>query len=358
MRRACLVLVLMFAVEATAAQKPCPQPVWTVDLAAKYGFRPFERFKGGWGHAGWPEGWKTQRGMAFISSEVLAVYQIVVSTELAPRGHRDESGGGGKYILQVVFFETKRGAEIRTLRLITSGSDLSAVYPTREGKFLVRTGLTLRLFSSDFEEVTSRTLPQLPPGHVWGVRVSPSGSHLLASTVVPSADTVWGVKHIELVLDANTLAETTHQAGPSEVLGAGSSGSGRTKLDRPPPTTERVTEQLIAQYDNKQLQLFLLDGRLFWDVPMRNEVWSVVGQGLLLAAEIHRHRPDPFDLGIQSKPLRIALYDLATKSEVCSIRTPEAVSSMEFGGRSRFYDLSPAGTLAVIQGTTLSFYRP
>ncbi len=104
----------------------------------------------------------------------------------------------------------------------------------------------------------------------------------------------------------------------------------------------------------KELKLFSPDGDLFWDVPIWHEAQTLLYNGRLLAVEIHRHRPDPFDLGIQSKPLRIALYDLARKSEKCSIRITEAVS----GPRSMFYALSPAGGLAVIQGTKLSLYQP
>ncbi len=70
--------------------------------------------------------------------------------------------------------------------------------------------------------------------------------------------------------------------------------------------------------------------------------------GTLLAANIHRYRADPFDLGIGSKPLRITLYDLAIKSEKCSIGIRH----------DAFYAVSPEETVAVTQGNVLSLYRP
>ncbi len=106
----------------------------------------------------------------------------------------------------------------------------------------------------------------------------------------------------------------------------------------------------------KQVRLFLPDGNLFSSIRVRDEVHSLLFNDKLLAVEVHRHQADPFDLGVQSKPLRVTIYDLATKSENCSIRTAKAVS--DAWGWSMFYALSPAGTVAVIQGNTLSLYQP
>jgi len=45
------------------------------------------------------------------------------------------------------------------------------------------------------------------------------------------------------------------------------------------------------------------------------EFVSVVGAGSLVAAEVHRHRSDPLDSAISSRPLRIVIYDLISRSE-------------------------------------------
>lgn len=349
MRCAGLVLLLILAAEACPAEKQCPQPLWTVDLATKYSFRPLPAFKHGWGPP--PEMWDRQRGVVFISEEVLAVYQVLASNDVPPLGHRDPSGGGGRFVLLALFLDAKNGEEVRTLRLVTSGSDFSGVYPTHDGNFLVRTGRLLRLYSPAFQEIASRSIPPSPAENMsWLVSVVASGRR-----VYVEFGSGYGLQ--SHLWDADTL-ESIWDSPPGNTSDSGSQGSDYSFEDIScPGESGRIPGQMFV-YNNpkpcKKLKLLSADGHLFWEVPVRDKVHSLLYNDRLLAVEIHRHRPDPFDLGIQSKPLRIALYDLATKSEKCSTRIAVPVS----GWRSMFYALSPTGALAVIQGTKLSLYQP
>lgn len=202
MRRACLVIALLLAVEAAAAQKPCPQPIWTVDLAAQYGIRPFITFWSGWGHV--PIEVRLDEGASFISPRILAVYQVGMSDRLLPRGQRGGSSGGGKYVLQVVFLDTKQGKEVKTLRLITGISDDSGVYPTHDGRFLVKTEGMLRLYSSTFQEIASRPQPlsRAFTHEGWTIFVSPSGRLIIEEY---DAYTRESSEHRRKLVDADTL---------------------------------------------------------------------------------------------------------------------------------------------------------
>lgn len=277
--------------------------------------------------------------------------------------------------MQVVFLDSQTGKELRTLRLVTSGSDFSGVYPTHDGRFLVRTGQVLRLYSPSFDELASRSIAELPAKDTWVLQVLPSGRHVYAES--------WAGKRVATVLDADTL-ETVANLRPSDValwpqvtrLFPDLAGS----LPQPGFFTPEgnwqtvdlhskrascvfwtvvhptnITQRLGGGRGCEQLKLFSSDGRLFWNVPVRNEAHSLLYDSRLLAVEIHRHLPDPFDTGVSSKPLRISVYDLATKSEKCSIPIIGPVSDW---WSSMFYDVSAAGTVAVIQGNTLSFYQP
>ena len=374
MKRACLALVLLLAVEAAAAQKPCPQPFWTVDLAAQYGIRPFITFWSGWGHI--PIEVRLDEGASFISPRILAVYQVGISNRLLPRGQRDGSSGGGKYILQVVFLDTEQREEVGTLRLITGISDDSGVYPTHDGRFLVKTEGMLRLYSSTFQEIASKPLPRSPTTtrEAWVVdSVSPSGKLVLVKhswNFYPKEE--WGVDHY--LLDADTL-ETIPNPRPSDVAFWEEGNRLFPALVPVPPRTGVFTPQgnwMTLNTDSKasscttwgfvdiraekhgrgckHFKLFSTDGRLFWDVPVRQRVGGFILSGSLLAAESFREPWDPFDLGPPPKRIRVVVYDLATKSRKCSIRITER--------RSNLFALSPAGIVAVIQGNTLSLYRP
>ena len=76
-------------------------------------------------------------------------------TRLAPR---DASGGSGNFILEIKILNAADGSEIKSLQLPTN-AEFSKVIATRDGKFIVRTGDILYLYSADFTRLASHALP-------------------------------------------------------------------------------------------------------------------------------------------------------------------------------------------------------
>ena len=90
------ILALALGIQALAHARitvPSVQPLWRIDLRKTYGYRNFER--------AWFPMWQRQGGLAFVSPEILAVYQVIESKEPVPLGPRNRSGGAGNYSLQI-----------------------------------------------------------------------------------------------------------------------------------------------------------------------------------------------------------------------------------------------------------------
>lgn len=318
-------VTLVCVIGASVAEKPCSSPLWTLDLSEKYNFRPFELAR----HPtnGLPERWKTQQGTVFISSDVLAVYQVLENEQPTSAGSRTESGGAGRFTLQVEFLDTRQGKEMRSLHLTTASADFSEVYPTHDGKFLVRTGEIMRLYSRGFEELASRPLPlaRKAPNESWLVAVAPSGTRIYAHH-----NETFGFKEgavdKQYVLDADSLQTI--------------STADQDSLGHWPPEDSEVTWRREFPEGS---------------IPKRDRVVSIRGSDSLVAGEIHRRSWNPLDLNVAPKALRILLYSLAKKSELCSIAITKPVHGWP---SSYFYAVSAGGTVAVIQGGTLSFYQP
>ncbi len=366
MKPAWLLLCLLIVIEAGAAEKPCASPAWTVDLAGTYHFRPFELVKHPRNEP--PLYWKTQQGVAFIAPETLAVYQVQEVDSLPSIQPRDQSGGGGRFVLKIAFLEVATGKEVHTLHLTTTSSSQSRVYPTHEGRFLVVTGQLLRLYSPAFQEMASRSLPSSPTGdnQNWNISVIPPGRRIYAAAHVSE----------HYLLDSDTL-DFVSNPRPSDVawwpegnaLFPQLRGPGRGvftpegnwlvfDLDSDARSCvlavyANVVQQGSGWTDCKELQVLSPKGRVTWDVRTRGEVTSFVNNGNLLAAAIYHRRANPLDLDLGPKPLRISIYDLGAKSERCSIRIVEPVAGVS---NTRFFDLSLAGSIAVAQGNVLSLY--
>ncbi len=77
----------------------------------------------------------------------------------------------------------------------------------------------------------------------------------------------------------------------------------------------------------------------------------------LLVAEIIHVPRVKFDTTPPFQPRWLTVYDLATKSEKCSIRLRHKYPIFH-SNSAVLYALSPTGSLAVIQGTKLSLYQP
>ena len=151
---------------------PPAQPHWTVNLDQKYGYESFDR--------GFSRNWYSQQGVVFLSDDKLAVFQIIQTPRIT-LGRRNATGGAGNFVLQIEVLDTADGHELKSLRLPTSGL-IGQLVPTHDGMFLVRAGDILYLYSQDFREVASKSLP-LDPGQPqrWEIKTSPSGKAVFAA---------------------------------------------------------------------------------------------------------------------------------------------------------------------------------
>src|ERR1700731_307056 len=147
------------------------QPKWKVDLRERYEFQAFDRtinFR-----------WTLHQGVLFLSPERILVYQVNRSHGPAKLSARDASGGSGNFILQIKVLNAQDGAEIKSLQL-TTNAEFSKVIATRDGRFVVRTGDVLYLYSADFAPLASHALPlkRQAQEEGWQVGVSPSGEEV------------------------------------------------------------------------------------------------------------------------------------------------------------------------------------
>jgi hypothetical protein len=329
-----------------------------------------------------PALWKTQQGISFLSSSTVAVYQVSEnSAVLAPQA-RDASGGGRRYLLRIVFFSADDGKELKTLLLTTSGNDRSWLYPTHDGKFLLRTGDILRVYSANFQEETKTTLPHSATAarQVSMVSVSPSGKlinvHYGASYPTQpyiSGDTLLDADTLKTIVNPKPTDMALWPEGPGKSLfpnlatsgdktgiitsqGAWQSFDYHTKDVSCYSGFHRIAAEVYGGYGCKDLRLYAQDGRLLWDVPIHDEVVNVLGTDAFIAAAVYHRPPDPMDLGLGRAPLGIKIYDLANKSEVCLI--PPTSKRFSDVWPWIFFDVSQEKTVAVIQANQLSLYRP
>lgn len=365
-RQAAILLILCFPPGAQK-ERACPPPVWSVDLT-NYGFRPFGQEM--WGDAPHPQGWIQSRGVTFLSPESLAVYEVLPKQELPPLASREPGGGVGRFVLQIQILAAKDGKPVKSLRLLTSSVvntgheefrfGFRSVFPTHDGKFLVRTSDMLRLYSADFVEIARAILPRPSRDSIddWVFSVSPKSDRIY----VEHKQNV-GYKDKEpfkttrYLLDADTLQEVP------------------TLPPRDCPWEPDLWQPNFWQPEYNLSKYKVSEkGGGGGKAPNEIQIASSTGEPVFtarlsglhgfashqltdsfLVAQIFRHVPDPFDLGRCSKPVRLAIYDLVTKSEKCSIPiTGEAGHC----GTGFLYSVSSADSLAVIQGSVLKVYRP
>jgi hypothetical protein len=368
MRRVWWFALLLAPFAASAAEKPCRAPIWTVDIASTFSFRPYGLVKHPRNQP--PLAWRTQQAVVFTAPDTLAIYQVKESEGGHPLEPQDASGGGGRYVLEIVFLDRAKGKEIHRLRLTTGSTGQSAVYPTHDGRFLVVTGKMLRLFSPTFQEIASRPGPigQSGQSQYWRVSVIPPGKRIFAYVDIT----------MPFLLDADTL-DTIPSPKPSDVAlwwegsrlfkelrgdgpGAFSPEGNWLTLAVDPRASGRaywvflnISSQGSGGWDSKEIKLFSPSGQLIWDIQTRDDIYGYVSNGSLLAAGIYHTRADPLDLGLAAKPRWVAIYDLERKSQRCAIPIAGVVSG---GWNARFYDLSSTGSVAIAQQNLLSLYEP
>jgi hypothetical protein len=362
------------------------QPKWKVDLTERYGFQAFDRtinFR-----------WTLHQGVLFISPERVLVYQVNHSrgaTKLAPR---DASGGSGNFILAIKILNAADGNEIKSLQLPTN-AEFSKVLATRDGKFIVRTGDILYLYSADFTRLASHAIPlkRQVQEEGWQIGVSPSGDEvqlvhqqiLKRSAISPTSKVEKAQADIE-ILSADNL-ETIKSFSLPWFL-ASWSGADRALLSSSPTTWSpaanfgllsfdgqwtplmpdwassehpcayqavALEHKLFAAFGCGNLSVFPRTGeRLFFlKTGTKEFVNSVLGGGDYMAIQ-WEHRSVRRDTSanipiVMAQPLRVDLYHIYSSQPLLSVALRHS---------NIYYAVSQSGLLAVVDGTSLDLYSP
>jgi len=363
-----------------------PEPVWKINITEKYGLQAFDRtinFR-----------WTLHQGVLFISPERVLVYQVNRSRSATRLASRDASGGSGNFILQIKVLDAKDGSEVKSFDLPTN-ADFSKVIPTHDGKFIVRTGDILYLYSANFEQLASRSLPleRKVQEEAWQIGVSPSGRKLALvhqqifrrNPVSPTSAIVKASSDIE-ILNADTLKLIEGFAVPSfwdywnesdELLLASTpqpSASapglfGEFTVDgRWSPVlpswysakqtcsyrVEPLSHDLFAAFGCGHFSVFPRGGPDVFLMKTKSDdfVSSLMQAGEYYAVEIE-HRTILWTGNnvpvARSQPLYVDLYDL---------KRTVALMSIPLHHNNIYYAVSQSGALAVVDGTSLNLYSP
>jgi hypothetical protein len=387
-----LVLLMLAGLAAfgggNANPAPSPnaaEPAWRIDLKDKFEFEAFDRtisFR-----------WTLHQDVVFLSSDKVLVYQVNRSRAPVKLAPRDASGGGGNFILDMRILSTLDGHEIKALRM-TTNADSTKVMATREGRFVVRTGDILYLYSADFQKIASKPLPlqKNVAEEAWQIGVSPSGKEvavvhqeiLKRDQLSPTSDVEKASAQVE-VLNEETFATISKFTLPW-YLASWSVGEHVLVSSKPWPSADDTTfglmdyrgnwspllfawyspsqpcayqataldTQFFVTYGCGTLSVFPQNGRTVFSLKSSSKeyVGSVKGSGGTLAVQMERHlvkMDNAANLPIRvAKPLRIDVYDTANRKEVFSA----PVHSDRV-----YYALTAQGALAVVDGTSLVLYH-
>ena len=362
------------------------QPQWRVNLLERYGFQAFDRtinFR-----------WTLHQGVLFLSPDRLLVYQVNRSRGAAKLSARDASGGSGNFILQIKVLNAQDGAEIKSLQL-TTNAEFSKVLATRDGRFIVRTGDVLYLYSADFARLASRALPlqRQVQEEGWQIGVSPSGDEvqlvhqqiLKRSAISPtskvekaqadieilSADNLQTIKSFSLpwflaawsAADHALLSSSPTTWAPAATFGLlGFDGQWSalmpdwTSPEHPCAYQAAALEhQLFAAFGCGNLSVFPRTGEklLSLKTGTKEFVNSVLGGGDFLAIQWERrsvrHDTAANTPIAMAQPLRLDLYGLRSSQPLLSV-------ALHHG--NIYYAVSQNGALAVVDGTSIDLYSP
>lgn len=325
-----------------------------------------------------------QQDVRFITADEIAVYQVMKAEQQAALAERDPSGGAGNFYLQVELFSARNGHEIKSMRLPTN-SQFSKVMPTHDGKFIVRSGDVLYLYSADCNQLASRKLPLEQNGGAegWQVNVVPTGASIVLAHQHRPTDEPVQVRRLSMdehadveLLDADSLETTKRFAVPflpdnwsagDEFLVTGNHKSGVNSIElfdfdgkrlELKATweqfnqgcflqTQALPERQVAGLGCGGFAVISDDGATNFSVDLTSLERSVAaaGAGPFVAMEIDKlqvWRPIT-----DAKPQRIDVYDLKTKTRKTSV---------ELESSNPYFDVSSTGELAVVENDHLSLY--
>jgi len=378
--RASWILPLVFCCQLLG-QTHGAQQRWATNLREAHGFQTFERPR--------TQLWYTQQGVAFITPDRLAVYQVNEKLAPAPLAGRDVSGGAGNFFLYVKILDAHDGHEIKSMRLPTSGS-FSQIVSGQSGNFFVRTGDVLYLVSPDFKVLASKPLPldRVAPFEQWQIRVPHSGAAIVLvhqqlfihESVLATGEILSpGTSKADVeILDSGTLKVLKRVSLP-HYLAHWSAGErflvgthpnqphhaeefglldfdGRwqelkpaLKTDVPcAPIMDALDHQLIVAYGCAGIVVFPPSGgNVFSSSGRGNEVPLRVDSFMNYLAIEFFSLPSPQHP--TTKPLHIDLYDVKSGTHLIALSLHKNLVS---------YDVSAQGSLAVVEGDTLTMFEP
>ncbi|MBZ5530954.1 MAG: hypothetical protein LAO20_05950 [Acidobacteriia bacterium] len=359
---------------------------WRLDLDDEYGFSTFTSAS--------KSTWMKQHDVLFLSPERLLVYQV---SQVAPAEGPVLLEGqvpGTSFTLEAKVLDAQDGHEIKSLKIPTT-SGFSKIIATRDGKFAVRAGDFLYLYSADFEKLASRELPlkgkALAEG--WQIGVSPNGEELalvhqqIFSPALPppiAADRL-GVAEFE-ILNADTLqpaksftvphylnwwsagdgyllaANPQEPPGKQHFVRMGFDGQWSTLNPEWDPAAgcqvqmDQLQQERIVFYGCGNVLVRAASGYNLLSVAenvSQGVAASATGAGKYLAVGFGRYDMGPFRPQVGSpnlvRPMLIEVYDLATAKTVMSVPVRSENS---------YYAISPQGTLAVVDGPVLAVFQP
>ena len=360
------------------------EPKWRVDLRERYEFQAFDRtinFR-----------WTLHQDVLFISPDRVLVYQVNRTRGPARLAPRDASGGSGNFTLAIRVLNAQDGKEIKSLDLPTS-AEFSKVMATRDGKFIVRTGDILYLYSPNFERLASRPLPlkRAVQEEGWQIGVSPSGDEVAlvhqqifkrnalsansriekaqADVEVLSADNLETIKSFSLPWFLSAWSAADHallSSSPTSWAPAATFGlldfTGHWSPLMPDWTSPEhpcayqaaaLEHQLFAAFGCGNLSVFPRTGEKLFSLKTGTKefVGSVLGGGDYLAIQWERRfvRHDTaanIPIAV-AQPLRLDLY---------AFRNEKPLISVAVHAGNLYYAVSPRGDMVVVDGTALSLY--
>jgi hypothetical protein len=372
-----LTFVLLWRAVASAQEL---RESWKINLQDQYQYQNFDRDLA--------RNWVSQQGVVFLTPQEIAVYQVSKRRPSARLGARDTSGGAGNFFLDVKVLDAQDGHLIQALHLATSAT-FSKVAPTHDGKFIVRTGEILYLYSSDFQQLASRDLPlkRLAPLEEWEVNVDHSGQLIVlahqklflrqqhlsegdinsgkssADIEILEADTLrtvktfnvenymshWSVGDHFLVGNHYTVPTHASDFGRMDFEGHWTALNSLWKVPRNSCSylMDAMAHEFIAVYGCNRLFLLSPAGEKMFSAKVASDETfaSVINADSYLAAESDRNEVK-FGNSI-SKPVRIEVYDLDRKT---------ALQWVPVESSTVYYDVSRNGDLAVVDGYELTLY--
>jgi len=381
MRKVTLLLIAILPfLGATGARSP--QPVWEARLTGEgdiFGFaRPQTRT------------WMQEQGVVFLSPTRLAIYQVNRKPAPAPLSRRKLSGGSGNFFLLARVLDADTGQEIKRLEFVTT-ADFSGILPTHDGKFIVRAGDIMELFSADLEPLMSWNLPLEKRAQIdyWQVGVTPSGAQVAlvhqqrfldpvtlqgggqsskaqsqADVEILDADTFESVRklHLPFYLPAWSAHErfllTSAPNRPLEDTEFGTLDfEGQWKaLSAPWPEhrepcaykIDLLEHELMAAYGCGILVVSTESGQkrvLTLSAGAGENFASVAGADHYLAVEMEK----PLSEMVYQQPSQVQVYDLNSGQRILSVKLRNSAVR---------YAVSTQGVLAVVEGDMLRVYKP